>query len=63
MLRHLFASRLTLHSGFAVSTLPALELLERSRPAAARWWRENAPHLLQAGRHFVFPIECCEAVD
>jgi hypothetical protein len=62
-LQHLLTSRLTLHSGFAVSTLPALELLERSRPAAARWWRENAPHLLQAGRHFVFPTECCEALE
>jgi hypothetical protein len=60
---HLLARRLTLHIGFVVSALPAIEVLEASRPVAARWWREHAPHLLRGRRYFVFPTECCELVE
>jgi hypothetical protein len=60
---HVLTFRFTVNTGFAVSARSAIEELERSRPTAARWWRENAPHLLHGRRYFVFPAECCERVQ
>ena len=60
---HLLTFRFALHRGFVVPTLPAIEVLERSHPAAARWWRENAPHAVGARRYFIFPAECCERAE
>jgi hypothetical protein len=62
-LAYLFALRLTLHSGFIVPTLQAIEILEKSNPSAANWWRQNAAHLLRARRYLVFPTDCCERVE
>lgn len=56
----LLAWRLTIYRGFAVPSLAAIEILERSNPAAALWWRENAPQMTKPWRHFVFATECCE---
>ena len=60
---HLFALRYTLHRGFAVPALPTIEVLEGANPTAARWWRENAPHIVRARRFFIFPTECCERIE
>ena len=60
---HLFTFRLTVHTGFVVPSLAAIEILERTQPAAARWWRENAPHTVRPRRHFLFPPDCCERVQ
>lgn len=62
-LKCLLGFRYRIHSGYVVPTLPAVELLERSNPAAARWWRDNAPHAVRAGRFLVFPTECCQRVE
>jgi hypothetical protein len=48
-------------SGFAVSAHEAVETLAETSPAAARWWRENLPHLIQPGQYFVFSESSCEA--
>ena len=48
--------------GYSVRVLPSITALESTRPDAASWWRENAPHLLKSNRCFVFNAEACEAV-
>jgi len=60
---YLVTFRLKFHWGYVVPTLPAIELLERSNPTAARWWRDNAPHTIHARRYFVFATECCAPVE
>src|SRR4029450_1901344 len=60
---HLFTFRLKVHTGFVVPSLTAVEILERTQPTAARWWRENAPHTMRPRRYFLFPPECCERVQ
>ena len=54
-----WSGRLERRSGYAVSVVEALAALEAANPDAARWWRENAPHLLRPGRAFVFAHEVC----
>jgi hypothetical protein len=58
-----FAFRFQLQRGFAVPSLVAVEILEKSKPDAARWWRENAPRTIRPRRYFVFSAECCEPVE
>jgi hypothetical protein len=60
MLAHLVTFRLKMHTGFVVPSLIAVEILEKTQPGAARWWRENAPHVVRPRRYFLFPTECCE---
>lgn len=55
----LVSGRLERKPGYAVSVVEALAALEKSRPDAARWWRENAPHLVRPGKAFVFAAEVC----
>lgn len=62
-LRHLLARRLFIREGYEVDVLPALEILEKSNPSAAEWWRQNAPHLLGRRKRFVFPTNCCERIE
>ena len=45
-------------SGFVVPVLQALELLAKSSPEAAMWWRQNAQHLLQPTACFLFEASC-----
>jgi hypothetical protein len=52
--------------GYVVDTSAALNLLEKSNPVAAAWWRTNAPHLFKPEGNllfdhgnFVFDEECC----
>jgi hypothetical protein len=59
---HLVTLRLTLKTGFVVPSRSAIEILAKTNPAAARWWRENAPHTTRPGRRFLFAPECCERV-
>lgn len=60
---YLLVFRYRIHSGYIVPTLSAIEVLERSNPSAARWWRDNAPHAVRARRFLVFPTECCQLVE
>lgn len=48
--------------GYVVEARGAIDRLSRHAPAAARWWRERAPHLLRSGSHFVFDRAACEEV-
>jgi hypothetical protein len=47
-------------AGYGVPALEALLVLERHDPAAANWWREHAPRLLQPGKVLVFAAAVCE---
>ena len=59
----LFSGRLERRQGYAVSVLDAISALEAANPAAARWWRENAPHVVRPGKAFVFAAEVCVVED
>jgi hypothetical protein len=54
--------RTTHHRGYAVEASLALEALHRASPEAAAWWRENTPHMLSPGQHFLFPENCGHVV-
>jgi hypothetical protein len=58
----LLTFRFTMPTGYVVGVLPAIDVLERSHPWAATWWRVNTPHLMRRSRHFLFPVECCEFI-
>jgi len=60
---HLFTFRLKVQTGFVVPSLIAIEILERTQPNAARWWRENASHTARPKRYFLFSSDCCERVQ
>ena len=49
--------------GYAVDAIDAVEVLERSNPEAARWWREKASHMLKPGHRFIFRASECEEVQ
>ena len=49
--------------GYAAPGPTAVALLTHHDREAAQWWRENAPHVLDARFLFVFAVECCEKVD
>jgi hypothetical protein len=40
--------------GYIVNVLEAIEVLEEASPEAAAWWRNNASHLVQPNRRFLF---------
>ena len=48
--------------GYVVPVLDAVAILEGQHPNAAKWWRENVPHMMKAGRAFVFDGSVCELV-
>jgi hypothetical protein len=50
-------------SGYGVPAIEALAILEQHDDAAARWWREHAPRLLQPGKVLVFAAHVCELLD
>ena len=45
-------------TGFIVSYDAALVVLEATRPDAAKWWRQNTPHL--KGSQLAFEAEVCD---
>jgi hypothetical protein len=49
--------------GYEVDVLAAIEVLEKTNPGAAAWWRQNTPHMMHKWRRFGFPAECCELAD
>lgn len=46
--------------GYIVDAQVAIDLLSLRSPAAADWWRQNAPHLVEPGRYLIFALESCE---
>lgn len=59
----LLSGRFSRREGYAVRVTEAIAALERVRPDAAAWWRENAPHLVRPGKMFVFAAEVCVVED
>src|SRR5258706_4853553 len=60
---HLVTFRLKVYTAYVVPSLAAIEILEKTDGTAAQWWRENAPHTVRRGRHFLFPPECCRRME
>jgi hypothetical protein len=49
-------------NGFPVDASRAVDILNRSSPEAAGWWRENAAELILPKRYLIFHAEVCEIV-
>jgi hypothetical protein len=49
--------------GYVVDSHRALQVLAAHAPAAAAWWKKNAPDYLQPGRALFFPPESCQEVE
>ncbi len=45
--------------GYAVNAKAAVDLLAETNVAAAEWWRQNSPHMLNGQRYFVFDAAAC----
>jgi hypothetical protein len=52
--------RLEVVSGYVVKADRAIDLLGRSRPEAAAWWRAHAPEFCRSGAEFIFDSPACE---
>jgi hypothetical protein len=50
-------------SGYAVEGARAVDVLERSSPEAAAWWREHAPQYVAPRRYLVFHEHVCQVID
>jgi len=50
-------------AGYAVEADVAVDILGRSSPDAAAWWRQNVPHLIGPRRHLVFHEHVCQVVQ
>jgi len=48
--------------GYAINASRAIEILDRSSPEAAAWWRENAAEFIMPTRYLIFHAEACEIV-
>ncbi|HEX2437218.1 MAG TPA: hypothetical protein VHT71_02840 [Methylomirabilota bacterium] len=51
----LVTGKLSPKAGYFVEVPAALAVLAERNPRAAAWWRENAPHLVQPRKYFIFP--------
>ena len=58
----LYFGRVPQQSAYLVNSLAAMKVLRESDPAAARWWYENASHVIAPTRGFLFEVEACEEV-
>jgi hypothetical protein len=47
-------------TGYAVNAKIAVDRLAETSPAAASWWRENVPMVLDGRRYFVFDEDACQ---
>jgi hypothetical protein len=45
--------------GYIVNAKQAVDLLATTNPAAADWWRTNAPHVLDGRQAFMFDSAAC----
>ena len=49
-------------TGYLTPAAAAIEILERARPEAAAWWRDNAPKFLREEAEFLFEASACERI-
>jgi len=59
----LVTRKLKRETGYSVSVRVAVDALAAHSPEAAAWWRENAPHMFQPTRFFVFGSDVAVVVD
>ncbi|MEO6929660.1 MAG: hypothetical protein ABI190_10890 [Casimicrobiaceae bacterium] len=59
---HALTFRLKVHTAYVVPSLGAIEILEKSRPAEARWWHDNVPRACRPKRNFLFATQCCQRI-
>jgi hypothetical protein len=50
-------------SGYAVKAKVAVDLLAETQPAAAEWWRQNAPKIVDGRSDFIFDADACECLE
>lgn len=50
-------------TGYLTSAARAIEILARTRPEAAAWWREHAPKFLRDEAEFLFEAQACERME
>ena len=60
MLLAILLGRTSRETGYVVEGPVAVELLAEKNEEAARWWQEEAPHVLRRGHRFVFQAEVCQ---
>jgi hypothetical protein len=56
----LLLGRYGVQTGYMVTALDAVNLLQTKDPTAAAWWREHRGHLLDGKRQFLFPTASCQ---
>jgi hypothetical protein len=56
----LVSGRYGVKTGYMVTALDAVKVLQTKDPAAAAWWREHCGHLLDGKRQFLFPTASCQ---
>lgn len=50
-------------TGYLTRAAKAIEILSRTRPDAAEWWRDHAPKFLREEAEFLFEAPACERVE
>ena len=55
-----FRGRLHNTTGYAVGSARAIDILARSRPDAAEWWRTKASRFCRPDEQFIFDSPACE---
>lgn len=50
-------------AGYVVAADTAVDCLMEHAPAAAGWWREQAPYLVRKGARFIFDSPACERIS
>jgi hypothetical protein len=56
----LFLGRYGVQTGYMVTVLDAVNVLQTKDPATAAWWCEHCGHLLDGKRQFLFPTASCQ---
>lgn len=49
--------------GYVVNARDVVGVLALSNEAAAQWWIDNVPHVLDERQLFMFEARCCRPVD
>jgi hypothetical protein len=63
LLLALLLGRTERQRGYVVDAYRAIEILAKSAPDAARWWRDNAAASIRPGKRFLFSAEACQEVS
>jgi len=59
----LIFKRYDITEGFAIDALSAVEILAKTHPEAAEWWRSEAAHVMKPKQKFIFPTSVCEVEE